>query len=270
MNKVLKIGSYNANIKRDLGIGIYEIEILYPKNILEEKFKEYEKIKIEKPDFIKNFQESLLRIGVKTDSEKAAYMNLKQVFKADRYFTNGHLMITVIEEDGLSYLYTHLFNLFTNFHTDYSFFTATSLKNKHPVDLVSDLKVDIEVIEILSKKNISGLPVLEDSQSYATIESSLEFGEKFIYQDIVFNSKLSDVDGRPRDQILQKFIDLVKPKTLKCCLNCKNFRFSGMSHDMSWGNTGYCQLLLDNERNREGVKDRITDIDLWCDNFDRK
>lgn len=171
MEDKFKIGLYNFTVKRNLGGGIYEINFHYPKDILEEKLKEYEKVKRENPKYIESFQKSLDRIGLQMEVDNAIVLNLKHVFQADKYFVNGQNIVTSVSEKKVHNLYTHSIQGLTNFHLRPCFFTFTSFKNGKPIDLVSELSVEIEAIKLLSRQNISIIPILEDNENVATMNN---------------------------------------------------------------------------------------------------
>ncbi|MBK6497386.1 MAG: hypothetical protein IPG00_04150 [Saprospiraceae bacterium] len=67
----------------------------------------------------------------------------------------------------------------------------------------------------------------------------------------------------------EQIIELNKPNEIETCLNCINFQFSGMSHEMSGGSTGYCFLVRD-QLIEKSVKEQMTNIWSRCSKFKMK
>jgi hypothetical protein len=65
------------------------------------------------------------------------------------------------------------------------------------------------------------------------------------------------------------FLGSIKPRKAICCIECEHFQFSGMSHDMSGGHTGYCQLMI-SKLKEPNVKQSITKSTNSCSQFKRK
>lgn len=263
----LKIGSYTYEIIKRLGIDIYEILIEYPEDILFTKMKEFEDRKKSKPEYIDSFVKSLERIGITENFEEVMLSNIDHVFNSKRYYIGGNMVISVSEKEEKYLIAIHTRSEFTNFHISPAFFTTTSLKERKVYDFVSELSMELEVVKILSRQSITLMPIDTNESEYVSVRYLSTGDTEFKYREITHIERISSYYGPSYDRVLEKFIELIKPNVLKCCLNCTNFQFSGMSHDMSGGTAGYCSLLLSNSANREGVKDRITHITSWCQSF---
>jgi hypothetical protein len=266
-NSTLKIGLHPTQILRHLGSGIVEISIHYPANIYEQKLREYVDSRYKNKDHQKALQDFLSKNRIEAAPEEAVKVNLQHIFKADSYFTNGQRIVSCFERDGHFELLEHSSKAFTHFHLTPSSFFRLSIHTLQPIEAISKRNRDLEVVKLLKGRQVQFLPILESDNEWAMMSHSLLEGYEFRYAGKVVKKQESFYEGRGLDKILKEFIALIRPATLKCCLNCAHFKFSGMSHQMSSGTVGYCGLLLENPDNREGVQDSVTGIDAWCDDF---
>ncbi len=263
----LKIGLHPAQILRDLGSGIFEIRIQYPDNIYERKIAEYTESQLKNKNHQAALKDFLLRKGIDVLPEEAMKINLQHIFKADTYFTNGQSILSCIKRDEQFELFEHAPEDFTHFHVTPCAFFRLSILSIQPIEAISERNRDLEVIKLLSKREVKFLPILESDDEWAMMRQSLIDGYEFRYGDKVLTKRAAFYEGRGLDKILREFIDRIRPATLKCCLNCEHFKFSGMSYEMSGGTVGYCGLLQENSEKREGLKDVVTEIDAWCGDF---
>jgi hypothetical protein len=263
----LKIGQYPTRILRNLGSGIVEISIQYPENIYEQKLREYADSRHKNKNNQKALEDFLTRNRIEAPPAEAVQFNLQHIFKADTYFTNGQRIVSCFEKDGHFELLEHSSDAFTHFHLTPSAFFRLSIHTLQPIEAISERNRDLEVVKLLKDRQVKFLPILESNEEWAMMSHSLLEGYEFRYGDKVLKKHESFYEGRGLDKILKEFIALIRPSTLKCCLNCAHFKFSGMSYEMSSGTVGYCGLLLENPDKREGVQDSVTNIDAWCDDF---
>lgn len=266
----MKIGLYDYEIIKNLGSDIHEISINYPKDILSTKIKEFKDRKSSKSEYIDSFIKSLKKIGFVENLDEVMLSNIDHIFNSERYYIGGNEVITVSKKEEKYLMAVHKRSGFTSFHSSPGFFTTTSFKEKRIYDFVSELSMELEVIKILSNQPVTIIPINNDESEHTAIRHLSSGETEFKYKGITHTEKISSYYGPSFDEVLERFIIQIKPSVLKCCLNCTNFQFSGMSHDMSGGTTGYCSLLLSNPNNRKGVKDRITHITSWCQSFTEK
>jgi hypothetical protein len=266
-NKKLKIGLHPTQITRDLGSGIFEISIHYPEKIFEQKLREYADSQHKNKKNQEALEDFLARNRIEAPPAEAVQYNLQHIFQADTYFTNGQRIVSCFERNGHFELLEHSSKAFTHFHLTSSAFFRLSIHTLQPIEAISERNRDLEVVKLLKDRQVQFLPILESNEEWAMMSHSLLEGYEFRYAGKVLKKQESFYEGQGLDKILKEFIALIRPATLKCCLNCAHFKFSGMSHQMSSGTVGYCGLLLDNPDNREGVQDSVTGIDAWCDDF---
>ncbi|MHA2363110.1 MAG: hypothetical protein ACXAC7_04080 [Candidatus Hodarchaeales archaeon] len=72
------------------------------------------------------------------------------------------------------------------------------------------------------------------------------------------------LDPRPSETIRKIIPDLLNGWKFKTCVNCKEFKMSGMSSDMSGGWSGYCEVKISTGKSFENT---ITEVIDLCSNF---
>ena len=129
--------------------------------------------------------------------------------------------------------------------------------------------MESEVVGSLSFLEVQRIALEHDSNlDYMEIQKVHLSDYILRYGDIQKQLNLK-YEGPTFDTEFKEFLNSIKPRKAICCFECKHFQFSGMSHSMSSGHTGYCQLMR-SKLKESNVKQSITSITLSCSQFERK
>jgi len=200
--------------------------------------------------------------SAKTFFEKA----FNHLFKAEYYYTNGQNLISLRKGENWEIVsYETVFNYSTFLSKYYPF-------NYNPIGKTNNSQYQIfeqaeqKIYEELSNLKTVTLP-LGGTNHEAKLQEVYPENFKMTLPNgsEVFIIQKSESDLSVNEQI----VELIKPNEIETCLNCIHFQFSGMSHDMSGGSTGYC-FLVRNQLIEKSVKEQMTNIWSRCSKFKMK
>jgi len=194
--------------------------------------------------------------------EKAFY----HLFKAEYYYTNGQNLISLRKGEKWEIVsYETVYNYSTFLSKYYPF-------NYNPIGKTNNSEYQIfeqaeqKIYEELSYLKTVTLPLCGTNQEAKLQEVYPEnFKMTLPNGSEVFITQKSESDLSVNEEI----VELNKPTEIETCLNCTHFRFSGMSHDMSGGSTGYC-FLVRNQLKEKSVKEQVTNTWSRCSKFKMK
>ncbi len=160
-------------------------------------------------------------------------------------------------------------NTFSNYFYDTPALGQFSLINLRPEKYKVFEKVESEIVKILSKIETIRIPIEHDSdRDFIEIRQVYPSTYYFSSNNRTIVRK-TEYNGDWIDKISDEVFDSFKLINIKCCKNCKYFQFSGMSHDMSGGFTGYCNLIK-TKLEEITVQESTTNIWNWCSKFETK
>lgn len=256
----LKDKSYLSNNVLRFKMELYELHKHHNSTFANkyEKDKEYrEKIN---SDFYK------LEVSKSTTPKKYFEKAFEHLFNADFYYTNGQNLISLKKNENWEIVsYESVFN-FSIYHSTYYPFNYNPLGKTNNSEYQIFDQSEQKIFEELNNIKIVSLPLSRNSTETKIQEvypdnciMTMPDGSK------MFLSQKSETEPSVNKQI----IELNKPNLIETCLNCEHFQFSGMSHDMSGGTTGYC-FLVRNQLIEKSVKEQVTNIWSRCMKFKNK
>lgn len=207
-----------------------------------------------------------LKNQLNTSPEEYFEKAFQHLFNADFYYTNGQNLISLKKIENWEIVsYDSVFN-FSIYHSTYYPFNYNPLGRTKNSEYIIFEQAEQKIFEELNNIRTVYLP-LSGLSTETTIQEiypdncimTLPDGSKF------FLSKKSETDISVNEQIVEHN----KPYEIETCLNCEHFQFSGMSHDMSGGTTGYC-FLVRNQLLEKSVKEQVTNIWSKCTKFKMK
>ncbi len=188
-------------------------------------------------------------------------LNLTHLLLADFYYSNGQIVISIVKTQNgwqIGKLGT-LFD-FSDALSEYEPLTKFTLKSLNLVSYRIFEKAELLAFEELRLTEIIKLPLLSKG------ELKLQFfypNNYFVFFDNGDKKQYLNLEADELTNVLQSELVLDKIMT---CLNCEHFQYSGMSYDMSGGETGYC-FYLRNLIEDKSVSETITHIWNWCNKF---
>lgn len=165
-------------------------------------------------------------------------MELKHLLVADFYYTNGQEVFSLVNESR-KWKVGKIRSMEAFGDTRY-LLNPLHLSHLTSLDLPAFPvfeSAEFYVIAQLQQMKIKSLPL--DNGNEITIRELypehlvVDFGN---HHARIFDTTALDCTHREIEK-------QTAPHRLKTCLNCRHFQFSGMSHDMSSGSKGYCQLI---------------------------
>lgn len=263
---IQKIGEFELFDKEYLSDSIFRFR-LNTENRFSEKIEEFRK-NLNDPNnrSIHYLKETISKnkYGSIGSIEELMFTNLNHSLKADFYFTNGQKVISLRKKENgweigkLGELFD--FQIVLSKYYPMSNFGLKSLK-------LESFKIyeraEVLIVEELREIKTEYLPLTNSKE--IKIQEIYPISKK-VYFD---NNKIRVFESEELDELTRHIEENIEPEKLRTCLNCSNFMFSGMSHDMSGGETGYCKLLRDQIEDKS-VRETITHIWNWCNKFDKK
>lgn len=204
------------------------------------------------------------------DIKSIMKLNMKHVYSADKYFTNGQNLISLLkDEEGFELGIHKNLKTFANYFFDTPNFNQLSLSDLRIKKYEVIEKAESEIMRILSKIETTRIPI-ENATNGEFLEIRKIYPSTYFFtsnnQTII---KKTAYKGDWIDKVTKDAIEFYKPLQIKCCLNCKHFDFSAMSHDSSGGFTGYCFIVR--EKLKEvTVNASTSNIWNWCSKFEIK
>lgn len=267
-----KIANYRVANKEHYSDDVFSFTLEIP-NLFEQRFQLFqEKYSNEETRIKEAIERERKRNGYDQigDSESLMKLNMKHVYGADRYFTNGQRLVSLLKNDKDFELGVHKnLNIFSDYFYDNPLLGQFSLSNLRLRRYRVFEKAELEIMRILSKIETIRIPIEHDSD-----RDFLEIREVYpsTYYFTLNNRTVvrsTEYNGDWIDKVTDEVIGSYKPLQIKCCKNCKHFKFSGMSYDMSGGFTGYCFLVRRKLEEIE-VPESTTGIWNWCSKFEKK
>lgn len=267
-----KITNYKVEIEKHYSDDVFSFTLEIP-NLFEQRFQLFkEKYSNEETRIKEAIERESKRNGYDQigDSESLMKLNMKHVYGADKYFTNGQTLVSLLkDEEGFELGVHKNLNIFSDYFYDSPLLGQFSLSNLRLKRYKIYEKAELEIMNILSKIETIRIPIEHDSE-----RDFLEIRE--VYPSTYFFTlnnrtvaRTTEYNGDWIDKVTDEVIEFYKPLQIKCCKNCIHFKFSGMSHDMSGGFTGYCFLVR--EKLKEiTVPESTTGIWNWCSKYEKK
>lgn len=197
-------------------------------------------------------------------------INFKHCFKADYYYSNGQKIISVIENEGGFEMGVHKSNKhFTDLFYPHAGFAILSLESCFVKSYETKEKLESEIVGVLSNIEVQRIPLEHDSNIDYMEVQKVHLSDYLLRYDKIQKQLNLKYEGPTFDMEFEKFLKAIKPRKAICCMECTHFQFSGMSHSMSGGHTGYCQLMR-KKLNEPNVGQSITNITNHCSKFERK
>jgi len=207
------------------------------------------------------------KIGTRDEIVK---INFRHCFQANYYYSNGQKIISVVESQNGYEIGIHKSNKhFTDFFYPHSSFAVLSLENCKVQTYETKEKLESEIVSKLSFLEVQRIALEHDSNiDYMEVQKVhlSDYILRYGHNQKQLNLKY---EGPTFDTEFKEFLKSIEPRKAICCIECKHFQFSGMSHSMSGGHSGYCQLMR-SKLKEPNVKQSITNITLSCSNFERK
>lgn len=265
------IAKYKIQIIDYVNDGIFKFKINMP-DIYNERWLKY-KEQIDKNDSVvlkclnnelafKNYD----RIGTR---DKVMEINFDHCFKANYYFSNGQKIVSVKESDGKFEMGVHKSNqTFCDWFFPHPNFITFSLESCFIKSFETIEKLESEVINVLSDIQVHKIALEYDSNlDYLEIQK-VHLSDYILRYGGYQNQLELKYEGPTFDIEFKEFLKQIKPRKAICCIECKHFHFSGMSHDMSAGHTGYCKVM-EAKLSKPNISQSITNITNSCSKFER-
>jgi hypothetical protein len=188
--------------------------------------------------------------------------NLQHIHIADFYFSNGQNILSLIKTESDSWEIGNFKSIFEFVGAESIYWPMTKMcLNKNQLKLFKE----IERAENYITEQLNILEVTQISTINGDEYSIQECYPNKYYVDFNNGQKKAfdaETDGGV-DVILKHIEERLDNDSLKICLTCKHFGFSGMSHDMSGELTGYCHKVR-NKLEEKSVPESITQITNVC------
>jgi len=193
---------------------------------------------------------------------KSMTKNLEHIHIADCYYSNGQNILSLIRtEDNIWEIgnFKSIFE-FIGAESIYWPMTKLSLSQNQFKSFKEIERAENYISEILKIVDITKLSTIKGDE-YSIQES---YPDKFYVNFNNGQKKIFDKESvGGLDSILEHIEERIDDDSLKICLTCKHFGFSGMSHDMSGGTTGYCHKVR-NKLEEKSLTEAITQITNVC------
>jgi len=199
--------------------------------------------------------------------EELIQINLNHVFRAERYYTNGQKLISILKKDERYEIGIHKdIRRFAGYFYDTPMFADFSLKYFKMQSYEVFEKVEAEIGRALSNIEVKRIPIRGSNQNGSLeIRKVYPLSYVFRYEGKEFTHTLGE-GNLNTDRITTQIINDIKPNILQCCRNCTYFQYSGMSYGMD-GAAGYCQLLREKVK-EPSVKETLNNLWDWCGEFE--
>lgn len=261
-----KIGEFELFDKEYLSDSIFRFR-LDTGNRFSEKIEEFrENLNDPSNQSINYLKEAISKNNYESigNMEELMFMNLSHSLKANFYFTNGQKVISLCQnENGWEIgKLGELFD-FQNVLSKYYPMSKFGLKSMKLETYRIYERAEVLIFEELREIKIESLPLTNSNE--IKVQEIYPISKKVYFE----NKEIGIFESEELDKLTKQIEDKIEPEKLRTCLNCSNFIFSGMSHDMSGGETGYCKLLRDKIADKS-IRETITHIWNWCNKFEEK
>lgn len=269
---IAKIANYKVKIEEHYSDDVFSFTLKIP-NLFEQRFQLFqdkysnEETRVKEAIGIEVKRNGYDQIG---DNKSLMRLNMRHVYGAEKYFTNGQSLVSLLkDEDGFELGIHKNLNIFSAYFYDNPTLSQLSLSNLKLKRYKILEKAESQIMNILSKIETIRIPIEHDSdRGFLEIQEVYPSTYYFTLNNRTVIKK-TEYNGAWIDKVTDEVIEYFKPQQIKCCKNCKHFKFSGMSYDMSAGFTGYCFLVR--EKLKEiTIPESTTDIWNWCSKFEKK
>lgn len=268
--KIDKIGLVPVRINRYINEELFSFSLDLPPNFYQRKLNDFDKVFAAPESSTKKFLTHKLSgnwLPPETTVEEIMSMNFNHIFRATEYFTNGQKIASLLDTGhGYEIAFHNDIKVFEGYFWPAATFAQFSISSFRTETFKVYEKAIAEIIKYLSKIEIIRISIdYESKGGFLEIKAIHPLGYVFKLDG---NEVYKEVDiANSLDRITQDISEWVKPNVLKCCLKCVNFAFSGMSHDMSGGASGYCSYIMGKAPDAD-VRQSITHIWSVCDKFE--
>jgi len=192
--------------------------------------------------------------------------NLQHIHIADFYYSNGQNILSLIRTEEDIWEIGNFKSIFDFIGAESFYWPMTQLSlNKNQIKSFKEIEraenyisEQLNILEVTTLSTIKG-----DDYSIQECYPNKYYVNFNNGQQRIFDG---EIDGEV-DAILKHIEERLDNDSLKICLTCKHFGFSGMSHDMSGGLTGYCHKVR-NKLEEKSVPESITQITNVCSNHE--
>jgi len=205
------------------------------------------------------FQDQIDQVGemVKTMSK-----NLQHIHFADFYYSNGQNILSLTRTEENTFEIGNFKSIFEFIGAESIYWPMTKLcLHKNQIKTFKELEraesyisEQLNILEVTTLSTING-----DEYSIQECYPNKYYVNFNNGQRKVFDG---EIDGEI-DTIIKHIEESLDDDSLKICLTCKHFGFSGMSNEMSGGLTGYCHKVR-NKLEEKSVSESITQITNVC------
>lgn len=190
----------------------------------------------------------------------------EHIYNSDYYYTNGQNIISLNKNKSweiVSYGTVFDYSVYLSIYYPFNYNPlGKTLNTEYQIFEQAEQKI----FEKLNTVQTINLP-LSETTSEANIQEV--YPENYILTLPNNSKKFLTHKDEFDPSVTEKIFDSIKPNVIETCINCQHFQFSGMSHDMSGGTSGYC-FLIRNQLLEKSVKESITNIWSKCNKFTRK
>ncbi|MFK8105196.1 MAG: hypothetical protein AB8G15_21970 [Saprospiraceae bacterium] len=202
--------------------------------------------------------------------ENLVELNLAHVYRAAKYFTNGQTVISLLKTaKGYEVGIHKNMKIFAYYFYSKPILNQLSLADLDVKKYEVLEKAEAEIMKVLSMVEVTRIPLKGSSNTSSLVIRKVYPRTYFFHFNTQTIIRETDYNGYWIDKLTKEMIELCKPLEVGCCLNCKHFRFSGMSHSSSGGVTGYCFLVRE-KLDVVTVNESTTKIWNWCSKFEVK
>lgn len=266
-----RIANYRVEVEKYYSDDIFSFKLAGPA-LFEQRFQRFRE---QYADESTRLREQMTRArqqhgyGPAGDDESLMHLNMRHVYDAGRYLTNGQCIVSIrADDDGFELGVHNDLGAFSGFFHDNPIFGRFSLSDTRLERYQVLEKAELEALNILSRIEITRIPAEHESES-----TFLEIRKVYplTYFFTLNNRTIARTLGQHAyiDMVTEEVMASFKPFQVKCCKNCKYFKFSGMSYDMSGGFSGYCHWVIEQLR-QTYPSETTTRIWNWCSKFESR
>ena len=220
-------------------------------------------------EYKQNLQKEFSEFGIdeKYTIEQFMCLSFRFIFSGDYYYSNGQDLFSLIQLDQ-SWQFTTFDSVFgfSIYLSEYYPFNIFPFSKKGIVSFKIFEQSEQKIYQLLNEVKVRSIPIHGTGE---TIELQEVYPENYIvsFPDDSKLTFVSDELGDSLTKISKSISEKISPNRLSACINCKYFKFSGMSSDMSGGQTGYCFYVRD-RLEEKSVVESITQIWNKCHQFE--
>jgi hypothetical protein len=202
-----------------------------------------------------------------------AEFNVQHHCRPSLIYTNGQAAATVVERpaSGFEVALHAVLRKFLAFCNEYEF--PDFIRGNQVRRFGTLVEVELWVREFLSNIEVSMVPMFKGDSSASLVlrrvgERRGEHGYPETIYSVIFSGERSTVRVGGAHEAYRVLNEIeLDGFRVKACATCRNFRFSGMSRDMSRGSAGYCTFHTGIDP-RTNFKDLPVSVYSLCSNHD--